>query len=61
MSEDQLKEIARLSIAVRDAQKAYFKDRTKENLVKARTLEAALDKALTADIRRMVGQKDAAA
>jgi len=31
---------------VRDAQKEYFKTRSKENLTKAKNLEATLDKAL---------------
>lgn len=40
------RDIIQLAKETRDAQKAYFKNRTKENLSRSMTLEYRLDKAI---------------
>ena len=44
MGKDQLTELARLGKLMRDAQKAYFRDRTQSNLKNSKEIEALFDK-----------------
>ena len=44
----QQDDLVQAAVAVREAQKAYFKDRSRDNLIASKQAEAALDKMLAA-------------
>ena len=44
----QQDDLVQAAVVVRDAQKAYFKDRSRDNLIASKQAEAALDKMLAA-------------
>ena len=44
----QQDDLVQAAFAVREAQKAYFKDRSRDNLIASKQAEAALDKMLAA-------------
>lgn len=48
MDNDRLRHLLDLARAVRRAQAAYFKDRTKDNLIASKVAEADFDKAAKA-------------
>ena len=41
-------DLVQAAVAAREAQKAYFKDRSRDNLIASKQAEAALDKMLAA-------------
>ncbi len=49
-SQEKIIEVAK---AVREAQKAYLKDRTKENLIKSKQLEKELDELLKPPVKNL--------
>jgi hypothetical protein len=44
----QQDDLVQAAVAAREAQKAYFKDRSRDNLIASKQAEAALDKMLAA-------------
>lgn len=51
---ERLRDAVRLGVEARQAQRAYFKDRTQSNLVASKQAEAAFDKAA----RAALGEKE---
>ncbi len=58
---DRLARTLRLGVAAREAQRRYFKDRSRENLIASKLAESAFDKAAAAILaERFVGTLDQA-
>jgi hypothetical protein len=53
---DSMLRVIALARATREAQKAYFRDRTTENLRASKALETRLDEALAEGAREAAGQ-----